>query len=188
MIDEPDEYPHWRTALFGNGHVANLYCGCKYVLWHTLHVLLVVIGVLLVAGAVPLFLAYRAVRYVGLPVARWLDDRARTAESPYETRTRVATRVETIREAPVTRRIYGYCPVHLKINPRWYESLGQRAEAVVEWAEPPTTIYVCDECGFETHIEPTPDFHRHCDGSFQKVVEGSDEHEELAEKAPEVSS
>lgn len=73
-----DEYPHWRTALFGNHNaVANIRCAIHYVFWHASYALIGVIGVLLV-GLV--HVASAAATYlgpVGRPIIRllsWLDD------------------------------------------------------------------------------------------------------------------
>lgn len=38
-----DEYPSWRKALFGNGHVANLKCAGKYGFWHGLYAVIAVL-------------------------------------------------------------------------------------------------------------------------------------------------
>lgn len=42
-----NEYPHWKEALFGNGHVANLWCAIKYFVWHGAHLLLALLGLVL---------------------------------------------------------------------------------------------------------------------------------------------
>jgi hypothetical protein len=36
------EYPSPRKALLGNDHVANLYCGVKYVFWQTMYLFLAI--------------------------------------------------------------------------------------------------------------------------------------------------
>jgi hypothetical protein len=44
-----DEYPHWRTAIFGNHNaVANLRCAVHYLFWHTVYALIAVVGLLTV--------------------------------------------------------------------------------------------------------------------------------------------
>jgi len=64
MTESESEYPHWKTALFGNGHAANLYCAVKYAIWHGAHILLAIIAVAGVVLYKALNLAARAIRRV----------------------------------------------------------------------------------------------------------------------------
>lgn len=49
-MGDANKYPHWKDALFGNGHVANLRCAGKYLFWHLLYGVLAVIGLVLVGS------------------------------------------------------------------------------------------------------------------------------------------
>lgn len=142
---DEDEYPHWRTALFGdNDHAANLYCGVKYAAWHLFHLLYVVLLGLFLTVAVPAFLGWRVLRYVALRTGAALA--ARLPEGAGERQVqRVAITTKTVRDTPVTRRLYGYCPVDIKMDPRWFDGLGATLKAAYQWAQPPEYRWVCGE-------------------------------------------
>ena len=164
-----DEYPHWRTALFGDhDHVANVWCGMKYVAWHTFHLLYVLFLAAFLAILIPLYLGWRVVRYAGLRTGRWL-----AARLPKETRQRQVQRVQatatTARSTPVTRRLYGYCPVDIKMDPKWFDGLGARLKAVEQWAKPPEYRWVCqdEDChGFARRNEPADDTCTWCETEY----------------------
>jgi hypothetical protein len=90
-----DEYPHWRTALFGDQeHAANLWCGLKYGAWHLFHLLYVVLLGLILVVAVPAFLGWRLLRYValrtGAALAARLPEGAGEAQAQAVRRTGIA--------------------------------------------------------------------------------------------------
>lgn len=53
MSDAESEYPSWRTALFGNGHAANIRCAIKYGFWQLGYVLLALVGGAILAVLYP---------------------------------------------------------------------------------------------------------------------------------------
>ena len=165
-----DEYPHWRTALFGDHeHVANVWCGMKYVAWHTFHLLYVLFLAAFLAIAVPLYLGYRVLRYVALVTGGWLA--ARLPEGARERQVRrVRTTATTVSSTPVTRRVYGYCPVEIKMDPRWFDGLGAKLKAVEQWAKPPEYRWVCGEdChGIARRHEPPTDTCTWCDSEYER--------------------
>lgn len=150
---DDDHYPHWRTALFGNGHIANVYCAVKYTLWHLFHALFVALGIVLIVLAVPLLFAWRGIRYVALRAARridgWLEGRPERPPRTLETKVRLKATVEGVKRTPFLRRLYNECPVDIKMDPKWYTSLAGLGDRAIAWAQPPETIAVCPRCGDE---------------------------------------
>lgn len=57
-----DQYPHWRTALFGQDAIANLRCAVDYVFWHSMYAVLAVLGVLVIGSIT-------AIKRVGTAIA-----------------------------------------------------------------------------------------------------------------------
>lgn len=165
-----DEYPHWRTALFGDHeHAANLWCGMKYVAWHLFHLLFVVLATAVLVVAVPSFLAWRLLRYVALRAGAALA--ARLPEGPGSQQVqRVKQTASTARDRPVTRRLYGYCPVEIKMDPRWFEGLGGKLKAAYQWAQPPEYRWVCSEgChAFARRTDPGDRTCSFCDSEYEQ--------------------
>lgn len=168
---EHDEYPHWKTALFGNGHAANLYCAVKYATWHVAHLLLVAIGAVFVVVFVPLSLGWWGLVALADGVA------ARLPEPEPQAGPTLAMRVSrTARQAqhtPVVRRLYGECPVDLKMDPRWYARLEDWAANVVDAVQPPDMVAVCPECadGFTWGEYRVGDECRYCGSTYVAVRE-----------------
>lgn len=117
QTDEGDEvYPSPRLALLGNGHVANLRCAIKYVVWQGGWLAVAIFGAIFVA-----ILGTAAAIYYGLTFVynRTLG------------RLGVVTRTvgffgsiaRTSSETPVLRRVYSECPVEISMKPRWAERL-----------------------------------------------------------------
>lgn len=48
------EYPSLHDAILGNEHAANLYCAIKYVIWHTVYLLLTAFMLTLTVTMLPL--------------------------------------------------------------------------------------------------------------------------------------
>lgn len=154
-----DEYPHWRYALFGDHeHAANVWCGLKYVAWHFFHLLYVVLLGLFLVVAVPAFIGWRVLRYVALRVGAALAARLPEGAGEVPAR-RVASTARTVQSTPVTRRLYGYCPVEIKMDPKWFDGLGARLKAAYQWAQPPEYRWVCaEDChSFARRTEPSTD-------------------------------
>lgn len=179
MHDGDGEYPSVRRILFGqNDHVWNLYCGGKLILWHLFHALFVVMGVIALAIAVPVLLLYRGLKYALLRAGGWLADRLgprteRVAERSSET---LSVAGESAKSRPVTRRIYGECPVSIKQDPRWFQRLSGFGTTIMEWAEPPETVWVCRNCGDVRDRDYTPTRCWDCqDPDFEKVVKSETE-------------
>lgn len=143
-----DDYPHWRTALFGNGHVAYLYCAVKYTLWHLFHVLFVVVGVGVIVLTIPPLLGWRGLRYVAITAARridgWLQPRP---DGGFERTVKMKATLETWKTTPVVRRIYNECPVDIKMDPLWFSRLSDAGEVLVDFLKPPEYEAVCPRCG-----------------------------------------
>lgn len=142
-----DEYPSVRKALFGNDHVANLYCACKWGLWHFFHVLFVVLGVPFVA----LFLAAAVIFRVMVITGHYLAKGARKI-TPDLGNQRPGPRVgagvgSRVKETPGLRRVYNECPVTIKRDPKWFESLSDIFQEIVDALKPPTYVWVCRTCG-----------------------------------------
>lgn len=168
-----EEYPSAREALFGNDHAANLYCACKWLLWHLFHLLFVVTGAILLAIVVPFMLLYRGLRYVGLRGGGWLARRLgpRTERVTARSAGTLTAAGESARTTPVTRRIYGECPVSIKVDPRWFERVTAAGESIVDWAEPPETVWVCQTCGNVRDMATEPLRCYDCrDGAFEEEV------------------
>lgn len=158
---DDDEYPHWRRALFGDpedGYLVNAWCAVKYVLWHSFHALFVLFAGIILAILVPAMLGYRALTYALLVSVRWLDRQFVRTVGRWQLGERARTRTQrvahTTRETPVTRRVYGYCPVHIKMSPRWFSRLSAAGQDVFDWAKPPEYHWVCDVCGQTREYDP----------------------------------
>lgn len=48
---EQDKYPHWKDALADSSLIVNLRCAVKYLLWHSIYLVLTVIGALFIGAA-----------------------------------------------------------------------------------------------------------------------------------------
>lgn len=173
MSDE-ELYPSPREALFGNGHVANLYCACKWMAWHLFHVLFLVLATLVMTVGVILMLLYRGVRYVAIRVVRFVGQYTASSDTAARFERSTHNVLHSAKEKPVTRRIYNECPVDIKMDPLWFEGVKARGEAIIEWAEPPTMVWVCQNCGdvsSKTHSEPTHCFVCHETVEWEHVPE-----------------
>ena len=208
MTDTESEYPHWKTALFGDDKAANLWCGIKYFVWHGAHLLLAAIGVLVfvlltiygkvtdaldyvvpnTAPTVPtpdlgikekltserasdvgilLFalsgvasigiLGYHLIVFVlantmlffatvgaitlsvaglgiGIYMFVFINDRynivehtrRRTKHTSVKTVRVASTAKEKSKQTPVFRRLVGYCPVNMSMEPRWFDTLAEK--------------------------------------------------------------
>lgn len=180
--DEPDEYPHWRTALADENYVANLYCACKYVLWHTFHVLYVVTASLVMAVFIPAMIVYRLLRFLAIAAADRVGSQVEGSVSSRQVRNaqrRMRATTRSARETPVVRRIYGECPVDIKLDPKWFSGISDRAKALVQKLEPPEPRWVCD-CDDATAwtFEPHRDECRWCESEYQKVTKASLENDD----------
>lgn len=188
------DYPHWKEALFGNGHAANLYCAVKYGFWHAAHLLLaavllvvyvavrlwraipsapntgasekvrsvtqssagkkvgrVVTGLLF--GAMALFclgwfiymLVFETVALLitlgaivgGIALlfgAAWLNQRFRITQRTADVTMAGAGKVVDVgskakdksKDKPLLRRLLGYCPVSMDLEPKWFDNLEER--------------------------------------------------------------
>lgn len=149
-MKQDQEYPSVRKALFGQDTVANLYCACKWLLWHLFYILFVVLGVIVVTVLTFGFLLLRVGLFIGKLIKPFLP----SLPSPNPEKRKITINTpstpnvkETVKNTPGARRIYNECPVDLKINPKWVEALSDIGEKIAEWAKPPGKSYVCDECG-----------------------------------------
>lgn len=203
-MTKTSDYPHWREALFGNSHVANLWCAIKYFIWHGAHLLLALLGVALFvlvkayrglkravgyvtpdsapsmptpdvdlrekltsetaseAGIVLLvllligwssYLGYVLLMYalanpilflawvggatlcvvalvIGVFIALKLELGKRSKQAAKVTGVKTVKTASKVKEktknTPGLRRILGYCPVSMSLEPKWYESFTER--------------------------------------------------------------
>lgn len=186
---EKDKYPHWRDALSDSSLLVNLRCAVKYVLWHSIYLVLALIGAILVGassilgklgasktarkvgsviGAIitssklkrvielcinALLVVSGIVMLFGGAYAIWLDPMVGVmilaiiggavvalvllalldesgiidklfgaGEKTGSAVSRGATKAgKKAVQTPGIRRIYGNCPVHFDIEPKWFE-------------------------------------------------------------------
>jgi hypothetical protein len=204
MTESESKYPHWKTALMGNGHVANLWCAIKYFIWHGAHLLLAVLGVALFvlvkgyrgikrvlgyvtpdstpsvptpdlnlrekltsetasdAGIVVLvlllvgwfgYLGYALLMYalanpilflawvggitlavvalaIGAIIAIKLELGKRTKQTAKVTGVKTVETASVVKEKSKEtrglRRLLGYCPVSMSLEPKWFDSFTER--------------------------------------------------------------
>lgn len=174
-MSDDDEYPSVRRAIFGE-EVANIYCACKWALWHLFHVLFVLVGLAMLAILVPTFLVWRVLKAAGLRLLRWTARRLPEPQHDPADPFRLARTGQRLREKPITKRVYGYCPVGIKMDPRWFERVKSAAKRIFEWAEPPSMVWVCAECGDVRHRHGEPTVCFGCSfpeegGDFERVSE-----------------
>ena len=188
---DQDKYPHWKDALADSSLIVNLRCAVKYLLWHSIYLVLTVIGALFIGAAmlvekvgatktaqsmgpfiesimtssklksaVELIITVAAYVVVigfsiGVAHALWLDpmmgvmilaafggavvviillfvldewgliDKLFGAgEKTGSVVKRGASKAGSkAAKTPGIRRVYGNCPVHFDIEPKWFEQL-----------------------------------------------------------------
>lgn len=157
-MNDDDHYPTVREALFGNGHTANLYCAIKYFMWHLIHIMFAIMGVVVGTGVLLATLIHRIGVIVWsrvYAVISSMNDLLGISDQTQETVNKTLTTAST---KPVTRRVYNYCPVDVKQDPKWFSTLTGVGKGLIERIEPPETKYECDGCERVRNFEP----HRGC--------------------------
>lgn len=156
---DQDKYPHWKDALADSSLIVNLLCSVKYLLWHSIYLVLTVIGALFIGAAM---LVEKVGAYVvvigfsiGLAYTVWLnpmsgvfmlaalggavivvilflvldewgliDKLFGAGEKTGSVVKRGASKAGSkAAKTPGIRRVYGNCPVHFDIEPKWFEQL-----------------------------------------------------------------
>lgn len=160
MTDD-DYYPTVREALFGNGHTANLYCAVKYIMWHLIHIIFAALGLIVGVGVILATLIHRIGVVICVRVSDAIsrvNDLLGVSEQTQKTVNKTLTTAST---KPVTRRVYNYCPVDVKQDPKWFSALTGAGKGLIERVEPPKTKWKCDGCDRVRDFEPIGGCH--CD-------------------------
>lgn len=192
-MSDDDEYPGIREALQSDAAI-NVYCGAKWCLWHLFHLLFVLVAIVFLAVVTAFwailtlcewggYILERVLRAVYRFLAPRFPNVGGVVSPTYvKTRRRLDQANVSSQGTPVVRRIYGYCPVDIKANPKWADALGGAFDATagrsVDALKPPTKYGVCTFCG---HVEEEPGYScGECYKRSRKYVYDMDDAEELS--------
>lgn len=169
-----EDYPSLRKALFGNGHVGNIYCACKWATWQVGHVFVVLLFLAFTAVIAPMMLGWRFLVWVNRRMngffSQMVFDGSEVNRGQDPKLRRFA---DTVKETPVARRVYNECPVDLKQDPRWFGSLEGWMFDGLDSLGPPGEVFVCNNCGDvqDRYTEPPRCWSCEEKGTFEEVLE-----------------
>jgi len=130
-MNTEEEYPNIKEVLNNSSKVANAYCAAKYAIWQVGYVLFLLIGgvATILVGIALLILAVleKILKLVGEGVDI-ASDKLSVSDAGSQVSEAIESGHEKSKETPVVRRIWGECPVSIKQEPKWFETIADTIE------------------------------------------------------------